>query len=167
MSRARKWIRRELQVFDFLNPDINIEAGTRRKTNNAEFLLEYIIAILKSVDIKGSSGQAYDMLQEFLGSENSKLFLHELQAWLRSPYVQLDDWDRHVQYGFINPTASEERYVPLKSTAQNCTVSNTERLATNSFKRKEPLGMYDSYRPDRDILRVARKRRTPERYIPD
>ena len=97
VSRARKWIRRELQVFEFLNSEENKE-GVGRRAQNAEFLLEYIIAILKTVDIKGSCGQAEDMLQEFLGRDNTRLFLHELKAWLRSPYVSLEDWDRHVQY---------------------------------------------------------------------
>jgi len=60
--------------------------------------LEYIVAILKTVDIQGSGGQAEDMLHEFLGRDNTRLFLHELRAWLRSPYTSLDDWDRHVQY---------------------------------------------------------------------
>ncbi|KAL8732139.1 MAG: hypothetical protein Q9166_002886 [cf. Caloplaca sp. 2 TL-2023] len=96
--RARKWIRRELQVFDFLGTDGQEEEGLGRRINNAEFLLEYIIAILKTVDIKGSGGQAEDMLQEFLGRENTQLFLHELKAWLRSPYTSLEDWDHHVQY---------------------------------------------------------------------
>ena len=40
-SRARKWVRRELQVFDFLHDT--------RRPNNAEFLLEYIVAILKTM----------------------------------------------------------------------------------------------------------------------
>lgn len=96
VSRAKKWIRRELQVFQFLNPDGIWEEGVTRRANNAEFLLEYIVAILKTVDVKGS--QAEDMLQEFLGRDNTRLFLHELKAWLRSPYTSLEDWDRHVQY---------------------------------------------------------------------
>lgn len=99
-SRARKWIRRELQVFEFLSPDN--ATGSDRRANNAEFLLEYIVAILKTVDIQGSGGQAEEMLQEFLGREATKLFLHELRAWLRSPYTSLDDWDRHVQYNEPN-----------------------------------------------------------------
>ncbi|KAL8936397.1 MAG: hypothetical protein Q9216_004956 [Gyalolechia sp. 2 TL-2023] len=98
VGRARKWIRRELQVFEFLNTDGGEEGGVTRRANNAEFLLEYIVAILKTVDVKGSGGQAEDMLQEFLGRENTRLFLHELRAWLRSPYTSLEDWDRHVQY---------------------------------------------------------------------
>jgi hypothetical protein len=65
VSRARKWIRRELQVFDFLNPSSDDDTTpsssvgrpggqrlTNRRANNAEFLLEYIIAILRTVDIK-------------------------------------------------------------------------------------------------------------------
>ena len=107
LSRARKWIRRELQVFAFLNPDNQETTGNtdggdvstvRRRANNAEFLLEYIVAILRTVDIKGSGGQAEELLQEFLGRDNARLFLHELQAWLRSPYNSLEDWDRAVQY---------------------------------------------------------------------
>lgn len=96
VSRARKWIRRELQVFEFLSPDG--PSSSDRRANNAEFLLEYIVAILKTVDIQGSGGQAEDMLKEFLGRESTRLFLHEMRAWLRSPYTSLEDWDRNVQY---------------------------------------------------------------------
>ena len=56
------------------------------------------MAILKTVDIQGSGGQAEDLIQEFLGRDNTRLFLHELRAWLRSPYISLEDWDRTVQY---------------------------------------------------------------------
>ncbi|KAM0420621.1 hypothetical protein ACHAPT_011537 [Fusarium lateritium] len=107
VSRARMWIRRELQVFSFLAPD-NEEPGPgdgtartavdRRRANNAEFLLEYIIAVLKSVDIMGSAGQAENMISDFLGRDSTRLFLHELRAWLRSPFTKLADWDRAVQY---------------------------------------------------------------------
>ena len=99
-ARAKMWIRRELQVFDFLNPTSSTyqDDGTQRRANNAEFLLEYIIAILKTVDIKGSRGQAEELISEFLGRDHTQLFLHELQAWLRSPYEKLEDWDRAVQY---------------------------------------------------------------------
>lgn len=112
ISRARKWIRRELKVFEFLNPDSTEERDDMpherarpgeqrlqsRRANNAEFLLEYVIAILRTVDIKGSAGQAEELLQEFIGRANARLFLHELNSWLRSPYSSLQDWDRHVQY---------------------------------------------------------------------
>ena len=109
ISRARKWIRRELQVFEYLNPgDNNVEQGAVRRATNAEFLLEYIIAILKSVDIKGPDGQAEDMLQEFLGRDDARLFLHELRAWLRSPYTLLEDCDRHVQYRGTQHKVAEE-----------------------------------------------------------
>lgn len=113
-SRARMWIRRELRVFSFLHANEDESAasssaqseqtparagGSRsRLSSNAEFLLTYIISILKTVDIKSSTGHAEDLLQEFLGRENARLFLHELNAWLRSPYTKLEDWDRHVQY---------------------------------------------------------------------
>ena len=119
VSRARKWIRRELRVFSFLNPATEEEQGQEqhpggpgrsrmrrpgqqrlesRRGNNAEFLLEYVIAILRTVDVKGSAGQAEELLRDFLGRDNARLFLHELQSWLRSPYTSLEDWDRNVQY---------------------------------------------------------------------
>ncbi|KAJ0426284.1 RING finger domain protein [Aspergillus carlsbadensis] len=129
VSRARKWIRRELQVFEFLNPEAQSEPQiTRpgqqrlesRRGNNAEFLLEYIIAILRTVDIKGSAGQAEELLRDFLGRENASLFLHELQAWLRSPFTSLEDWDRNVQYedpavpaSHSQPTAPERTSTPV------------------------------------------------------
>lgn len=112
-ARARKWIRRELQVFDFLSPDAPSSGGQqRRRVENAEFLLLYIISILKTVDIKGSSGKAQELLSSYLGEENARLFLHELEAWLRSPYVNLQDWDAHVQYAtplpnFARPVNSQ------------------------------------------------------------
>ncbi|KAL2157024.1 hypothetical protein VTH06DRAFT_8314 [Thermothelomyces fergusii] len=120
VSRARLWIRRELQVFSFLShsspspspssngdddDDDSCPAATasredrrRRRRNNAEFLLEYIVAILKTVDIQGSAGQAEAMLADFLGRAHARLFLHELRSWLRSPAPGLAAWDREVQY---------------------------------------------------------------------
>jgi hypothetical protein len=99
-SRARMFIRRELRVFEFLHADEPTSSGraASRRACNAEFLLEYIVAILKTVDMKGSNGQAEEMLREFLGRANARLFLHELGAWLRSPYALLQFWDRAVQY---------------------------------------------------------------------
>jgi hypothetical protein len=97
-SRARTFIRRELRVFTFLNADApgqSINAGT---SSNAEFLLSYIVSILKMVEIKASNGHAENLLTEFLGRDNSRLFLHELQTWLRSPFTKLEEWDQDVQY---------------------------------------------------------------------
>ncbi|KAL8959855.1 MAG: hypothetical protein Q9193_003349 [Seirophora villosa] len=130
VSRARKWIRRELQVFEFLQVDGAEEEGVTRRANNAEFLIEYIVAILKTVDIKGSGGQAEDMLQEFLGRGNTQLFLHELKAWLRSPYTSLDDWDRHVQYG--ETPSREVGMAKTQPTAPELLNSSQLQLTSNS-----------------------------------
>jgi len=103
-ARARKWIRRELQVFDFLSADAPAPSRQhQRRAENAEFLLLYIISILKTVDIKGSSGKAVDLLGSYLGEENARLFLHELEAFLKSPFIELHDFDRHVQYATPMP----------------------------------------------------------------
>jgi hypothetical protein len=104
VSRARTFLRRELQVFPFLTASQDVDASSsarRRRADNAEFLLEYIIAVLKSVDLVG--GRAEDLVSEFLGREHTQLFLHELRAWLRSPFEKLEDWDRAVQYAAPSP----------------------------------------------------------------
>ncbi|KAL7922347.1 hypothetical protein ACQKWADRAFT_293214 [Trichoderma austrokoningii] len=107
LSRARKWLRRELRVFRFIQHDdedaetphdseTNLASRTRRV--KADFLVEYIVAILRTMDTQGSTGQAENMIQEFLGRQNTQILLHELRAWLRSPYRSLREWDRVVQY---------------------------------------------------------------------
>ena len=104
------FIRRELGVFDFLDPNssaFNSQslAGSAerplRRTTNREFLLEYIISILQAIPLKGSEGQAEMLLAEYLGARNARLFLHELESWLRSPYERLGEWDEKVQYAGV------------------------------------------------------------------
>lgn len=157
-SRARMWIRRELQVFSFLSPSGDSSDPSRprnaadaRRASNAEFLLEYVVAVLKSVDIMGSMGQAEDMISDFLGRENGRLFLHELRAWLRSPFGRLEDWDRAVQYPESNDTRrSETRH----STQQGSSRAN----ARGAFKG-------DFYRPGRRVGPYERARRRPSRPV--
>lgn len=84
-SRARMWIRRELRVWEW----------TR---GNAEFLIEYVVGILKSVDLRGSNGQAEEMVAEVLGTESAQIFIHELNAFVRSPFTALQHFDNFVQY---------------------------------------------------------------------
>lgn len=190
ISRARKWIRRELQVFSFLNPQTEAERqepdrvshpGHRRleerRANNAEFLLEYVIAILRTVDIKGSAGQAEELLRDFVGRENAQLFLHELLAWLRSPYTSLEDWDRHVQYprslrntlGGHDRTPDRRTYHPSRDRS-----ASPARADRSLFGRVSRPGQ-----PSHNLQRgVSSQRRRPnrrerpprhllDRYIPD
>lgn len=159
VSRARKWIRRELEVFDFLKTDAEADHTVSRRANNAEFLLEYIVAILKTVDIKGSGGQAEDMLQEFLGRDNTRLFLHELRAWLRSPYSSLEDWDRHVQYD--EATASGGSIdKPLADTSEQDMRQRSPPSFLNTAERRrryrKDLGM-DRYAPYQDRPPISRR----------
>lgn len=93
-SRARTFMRRELLVFSYLTSAPNALPSN----SNTEFLIEYIIAILRKIDLKDSSGGAQDLVADFLGQRDAGLFLHELEAWLRSPFTRLEDWDRHAQY---------------------------------------------------------------------
>jgi beta-lactamase class A len=73
----------------------------------------YVVSMLKAIDIKASDGKAEDLLQEFLGRENARLFLHELNAWLRSPYKRLQEWDREVQYRERLPDVFDEEGRPV------------------------------------------------------
>lgn len=177
VSRARRWIRRELQVFEFLNPDAAGDPGpshdqergrprpgeqrlASRRANNAEFLLEYIIAILRTVDIKGSAGQAEELLQEFLGRDNARLFLHELNSWLRSPYTNLIDWDRNVQY--------KDAVVPRSagSSDRSDTPASLSSASSRSSSGRvsKPYRRADTWRPDDQVRRIQQAR---QRYQPD
>jgi hypothetical protein len=96
-SRARTWIRRELRAFN-LSQSRSLSLSRSQfagSVSSVEYLLEYIVEILKVTDMKG--GRAEELLTEYF-SENSPLFLHELSSWLRSPFERLEDWDTFVQY---------------------------------------------------------------------
>lgn len=195
VSRARKWIRRELQVFAFLNPGTEGDQPTpparpgpqrleERRANNAEFLLEYVIAILRTVDIKGSAGQAEELLRDFIGRDNARLFLHELLAWLRSPYTSLHDWDRHVQYPRLGQSSrgrgSDEgsqgpsRRGRRPSRGPEATrrrsaspIRDHDRSLFDRVSRPQPgpsrdPGGYSNHRP-----KPPRNRELLDRYIPD
>ncbi|KAI1184774.1 hypothetical protein F5B17DRAFT_67428 [Nemania serpens] len=146
LSRARAWLRRELQVFGFLrtpsSPRSSSDAMTRRRANNAEFLLEYIIAILKTVDIQGSQGAAEDMLSEFLGRENTRLLLHELRNFLRSPW-SIETWDRKVQY----PPLTAERVKLADGDPQQRDGSSPSRSGPVRTRMDQRRRRGDSYRP--------------------
>lgn len=96
-SRARIFLRRELSIFSFLS-----------SRARAEWVLEFIIGMLKSIEIKSADGAMENMLSEYLGRRNSGILLHELEAWLRSPYTTLQQWDESVQY--LQPELAHEHY---------------------------------------------------------
>ncbi|KAI5863731.1 hypothetical protein GGS23DRAFT_565096 [Durotheca rogersii] len=170
VSRARTWLRRELQVFEYLHTpptgQFSDEATTRRRANNAEFLLEYIIAILKTVDIQGSQGQAEEMLKDFLGRDHTRLLLHELNNFLRSP-LSIEAWDRKVQYPPIRKRPMEDGQDNQDERARQ---SHRRRLADaelNGRPHGEPAGQRwragSSYRPTytSHYHRTAEDRRRP------
>ena len=165
ISRARKWIRRELQVFDFLNPEKGEGEGIRRKANNVEFLLEYIIAILKTVDVKGSGGQAEDMLQDYLGRDNTRLFLHELRAWLRSPFRSLQNWDRNVQY----KVSEDHKQHPISLGSKNPTYDRSGLIerGVQGYKRSDPPSVADRFQSSASHHNPPRKRRAVQMHCPD
>lgn len=174
ISRARAWIRRELQVFEFLNEDTNESTrsedggaeGTlrrRRRQNNALFVLEYVIAILKTVDIQESSGHAENLLSDFLGRENSQIFLHELRNFLRSPF-SIEAWDNHVQYDETKAARSPPPRDGLLATTELGNSGSSRQMSDRyrprpfedrsrgRWQRRQPRGslrngVMDSWRP--------------------
>ena len=111
-------------------------------------LLEYIIAILKTVDIKGSGGQAEDMLQEFLGRDNTRLFLHELRAWLRSPYISLEAWDRNVQYNQPSKPGLGEEKIGGNVQISGMRLQELEENERTRRPKRDPMLLgVDHYRP--------------------
>ncbi|EME40082.1 hypothetical protein DOTSEDRAFT_91367 [Dothistroma septosporum NZE10] len=91
-SKARMFLRRELQVFTFLDH--------APRGGNRDFMIEYIVAILRNNELRGADGKVEELVKDFLGLENTRQLLHELEAWLRSPHTSLQDWDRWVQYAY-------------------------------------------------------------------
>lgn len=86
-------------MFTFLHTEAeNGPSNGATTSSNAEFLLSYIVAIMKKVDLRASDGHAENLLTDFLGRENARLFLHELSAWMRSPFAKVAEWDREAQY---------------------------------------------------------------------
>ncbi|KAJ5220360.1 hypothetical protein N7468_009564 [Penicillium chermesinum] len=181
-SRARKWIRWGATKMEAEQPrdrDRVPRPGHQRledrRANNAEFLLEYIIAILRTVDIKGSAGQAEELLRDFIGRDNARLFLHELLAWLRSPYTSLENWDRHVQY-----PETHRRLRNYNEDGRGCR-SSPSRARSASPARQEPdRSLFDRVsRPGRGQSGSRRSRggrsnrhsgmprNLLDRYIPD
>lgn len=89
-AKATTFTRRELTVFPFLADE------------NVEFVLRYIIdGVLTRLEIQ--SAGAHRLVSEFLGEDNTAIFLHELRTYLRSPFEDLSGFDGRrndlVQYG--------------------------------------------------------------------
>ncbi|KAK4217276.1 hypothetical protein QBC37DRAFT_255224, partial [Rhypophila decipiens] len=99
VSRARVWLQRELRIFDFLQTDVaDPNSIDLTRPTRAEWIREFIIFLLKTVDIQDHSNQFEDRLSTYLGRKIARHLLHELRAWLRSPFDKPEDWDRAVQY---------------------------------------------------------------------
>jgi hypothetical protein len=138
-------------VFSFLNNDpSDTPARAATTSSNAEFLLMYLLSILKSVDIKASDGHAEELLKDYLGRDNARLFLHELNAWMRSPYTKVEEWDRHVQYSERLPDEFDDEGMPIGR-------SKAEQYARHGRSRS----------PDFEQRREWRSRESLGRHEPD
>lgn len=100
-TRARTFLRRDLLALSTLsNPPVTALATPRSRA----FTLEYLIAILRTFELKGADGKAEDLVAEMLGRKWGRLMLHEVGGWLRSPFERLQGWDGWAQYpSFTSP----------------------------------------------------------------
>jgi hypothetical protein len=138
------------------------------------------------VDIKGSAGQAEELLRDFLGRDNARLFLHELLAWLRSPYASLEDWDRHVQYPNLTTTSRDREVRDASPRRSGSTRPESTRARSASPAREHDRSLFDRVSrpqsarsasrrgtassnrgPGRRAPWPERKRHLLDRYIPD
>ncbi|KAF3907198.1 hypothetical protein ABW21_db0209461 [Orbilia brochopaga] len=93
-AKARAFVRRELEVFDWT-------------AANREWLVEYVIAVVKTMQLRDAEGRAEELLAEFLGREFAGVFVHELHAFLKSPFVRVRDYDAWAQYAVEVPVGGE------------------------------------------------------------
>ena len=80
-ARLTRWLRRELRVFDGID---------------LEFLVGYGVSIASQLELRSDS--ATRLMSEFLGERDAEHFLHETSSFLRSPYSDIRNYDRAVQY---------------------------------------------------------------------
>ncbi|ETN41412.1 uncharacterized protein HMPREF1541_03347 [Cyphellophora europaea CBS 101466] len=135
---ATIWIRRELLLFPFLHPTspepshpssftttptLPTGLGVTPRSHNdggeytrppqrrttAAHLLPFTLAVLQRIDLKGSAGQAVELLGEYLGRENAQLFCHELVGFLGSGARSVEEWDGEVMYWFDGEGEGEVR----------------------------------------------------------
>lgn len=93
LQRVTSFVRRELLVFTFLDDE------------NRDFLLQYFIAIAKSLDLQ--SERAINMLGEILGRDRAEHFVHEVTTFARSPFTDITRFDAFVQYSEENGTKAK------------------------------------------------------------
>ncbi|KAK9457884.1 hypothetical protein V1511DRAFT_491134 [Dipodascopsis uninucleata] len=103
-KKAKAFIRRDLSVFPSLctsmslNRHLSLSSSSTSRT--IEFLIEYLVNLLSFIDMKSIRGAEFlnKVVSEHLGADNGSIFLHELYNFLRSPFLSVEDYDKHVRY---------------------------------------------------------------------
>ncbi|UNI17828.1 RING-type E3 ubiquitin transferase [Purpureocillium takamizusanense] len=154
LERARMFLRRELRVFgwlttpeadtiEMLNGETQDFFERRKRVITVESMMGHILRLLQHFEIRGSDGGLEDVVARHLGRENTQLLLHELHAFLRSPYERLEDWDRAVQY---HPLPASLPEIPERQPRQN---SFTSERYSQRYRNRQ-----DRIRPARTPARV-------------
>lgn len=122
-SRAKAFLRRELRVFSYMstnslprprNSPARVPTDDPAIVRQVETNVDWLLRVLKIVDLKDSSGAMIHHVESLLddlhlGDQEllASLFIHELRAFLMSPYTRLGEWDASVQYD--RPTQGRAR----------------------------------------------------------
>lgn len=64
---------------------------------DSSFLTTYLLSIFAQLDLRSSS--AIRLISDFLTEENAEHLIHEIYSFARSPYNDLESYDRVAQYG--------------------------------------------------------------------
>ncbi|KAM7192487.1 RING U-box [Naviculisporaceae sp. PSN 640] len=143
VSRARTWLCRELRIFTFLHRDAADPSSINlNKPTKVEWVREYIIFLLKSIDTQDHTGYAEHLLSGHLPRDLARHLLHELRAWLRSPFQTPDEWYRAVQYPLENVVReSEDRFEDSdrESTPRRESASRREHRITKTRSKNARL----------------------------
>lgn len=106
------------------------------------------MSILRTVEIRHSSGKAQELLGEFLGVGNARLFWHEVEGWLRSPFGRVGDWDRWVQYAEPVEAGPTKEVVDAHPAESAGSARDSTGCAGRGQEVGDPEELWKHYEPD-------------------
>ncbi|KAJ8061500.1 hypothetical protein OCU04_009315 [Sclerotinia nivalis] len=104
-ARVRLFAEHEIQVFYLkcVCPGCQVSplpahiVSVNRLEEFRSFVLDRVVDLLKRYDLRDKAVEIEQATEEYL-NEHARLFLHELRAWIESPFETLDQWHRNAKY---------------------------------------------------------------------
>ncbi|APA13452.1 hypothetical protein SS1G_07931 [Sclerotinia sclerotiorum 1980 UF-70] len=121
-ARVRLFAEREIQIFSVKcvcpqcqvpSPDSpNHSIGPNQVEEIRSFVVNKIVDLLKQYDLQDKAVEIEQAAKEYL-SGHARLFLHELRAWIESPFETLEQWHRNTTYG-SSLASTEDNHPPRR-----------------------------------------------------